>query len=68
MHSRRLLIKSLLQYPVIVVVTVLLGFSGDLFNGVGTVLIVPILLELLGQSTEFADQLPDILQRIIGIF
>ncbi len=68
MHSRELLIKSLLQYPVLVVLTVLLGFSGALFNGIGTVLIVPILLELLGQSTEFAAQLPDILQRIVGLF
>ncbi len=68
MHSRQLLIKSLLQYPVLVVLTVLLGFSGALFNGIGTVLIVPILLEVLGQSTEFAAQLPDILQRIVGLF
>ncbi len=68
MHSRQLLIKSLLQYPVLVVLTVLLGFSGALFNGIGTVLIVPILLELLGQSDELAAQLPDILQRMIGLF
>ncbi len=68
MHSRQLLIKSLLQYPALVVLTVLLEFSGALFNGFSTVLIVPILLELLGQSTELADQLPGILQRFLGIF
>ncbi|MEL6554155.1 MAG: ABC transporter ATP-binding protein [Cyanobacteria bacterium J06621_11] len=68
MHSRQLLSKSLLQYPVLVVLTVLLGFSGALFNGVSTVLLVPILLELLGQSTEFKTQLPDILQSILGWF
>lgn len=68
MHSRQLLSKSLLRYPVLVLLTVLLGFSGALFNGVSTVLIVPILLELLGQSTEFKTQLPDILQSILGWF
>ena len=68
MHSRQLLIKSLLRYPVLVVLTVLLEFSGALFNGFSTVLIVPILLELLGQSTELTDQLPGILQRFLGIF
>ena len=68
MHSRQLLIKSLLQYPVLVVLTIVLGFSGALFNGIGTVLIVPILLELLGQSGELAAQLPDILQRMIRLF
>ncbi len=68
MHSRQLLSKSLLRYPVLVVLTVVLGFSGALFNGVSTVLLVPILLELLGQSTEFADQLPAVLQGILGLF
>lgn len=69
MHPpRQLLIKSLLRYPVLVVLTILLGFSGALFNGISTVLIVPILLELLGQSTEFTAQLPDILQRVVSLF
>ncbi|MGB5915951.1 MAG: ABC transporter ATP-binding protein, partial [Phormidesmis sp.] len=58
----------MLRYPVLVVLTVVLGFSGALFNGVSTVLLVPILLELLGQSTEFADQLPAVLQGILGLF
>ena len=68
MHSRKLLFRSLLQYPVLVLLTILLGFSGALFNGVGTVLIVPILLELLGQSTTLTDQLPPILQQVLGLF
>ncbi|MEL6455856.1 MAG: ABC transporter ATP-binding protein, partial [Cyanobacteria bacterium J06623_5] len=58
----------LLQYPVLVVLTIILGFSGALFNGVSTVLLVPILLELLGQSTTFTDQLPGILQQFLGLF
>ncbi len=68
MHSKQLILKSLFQYPLLVFLTVLLGFSGALFNGVSTVLLVPILLELLGQSTEFADQLPQILQRTLALF
>ncbi|MEO0705466.1 MAG: ABC transporter ATP-binding protein [Cyanobacteria bacterium J06649_5] len=68
MHSRQLLLKSLIKYPVLLALTILLGFSGALFNGVSTVLIVPILLELLGQNTEFAESLPDVLQRLLGLF
>lgn len=68
MYSKQLLLKSLLRYPLLVVLTVALGFSGALFNGVSTVLLVPILLELLGQSTAFADKLPEILQRILSLF
>lgn len=68
MHSRKLLTQSLLRYPLLVTLTIALGFSGALFNGVSTVLLIPILLELLGQSTEFTSQLPPILQRILGLF
>ena len=68
MHSRQLLLKSLIKYPVLLALSFLLGFSGALFNGVSTVLIVPILLELLGQNTEFAESLPDVLQRLLGLF
>ena len=68
MHSRELLIKLLLKHPVLVLLTILMGFSGALFNGVSTVLIVPILLELLGQSSNLVDQLPDILKRFLEFF
>ena len=68
MSSTRLLVKSLLKYPVLLFFTVLLGFSGALFSGVSTLLILPILLELLGQSAELADSLPPILQGLVSVF
>ena len=68
MSSTRLLIQSVLKYPVLLFFTILLGFSGALFNGVSTLLILPILLELLGQSTDYISSLPEILQRLIGVF
>ena len=52
----------------LVLLTILMGFSGALFNGVSTVLIVPILLELLGQSTAVKSQLPGILQQFLVFF
>ncbi|PZO56615.1 MAG: ABC transporter ATP-binding protein, partial [Phormidesmis priestleyi] len=45
-----------------------MGFSGALFNGVSTILIVPILLELLGQSTTLINQLPAILKKFLSAF
>ncbi|MEO0430415.1 MAG: ABC transporter ATP-binding protein [Cyanobacteria bacterium J06656_5] len=68
MSSTRLLIQPLLKYPVLLFFTVLLGFSGALFSGVSTLLILPILLELLGQSTDYVTSLPPILQKALGIF
>lgn len=68
MSSTRLLVRSVLKYPVLLFFTILLGFSGALFNGVSTLLILPILLELLGQSAEYAESLPPILQQFISVF
>ncbi|MBX2865567.1 MAG: ABC transporter ATP-binding protein/permease [Leptolyngbyaceae cyanobacterium MAG.088] len=68
MFSTRLLLQSVLKYPVLLFSTILLGFSGALFNGVSTLLIVPILLELLGQSAQDSDVLPPILKGFISIF
>ncbi|MEO0867163.1 MAG: ABC transporter ATP-binding protein [Cyanobacteria bacterium J06642_11] len=68
MSPTRLLLRSLLNYPVLLFFTVLLGFSGALFNGVSTLLILPILLELLGQASSYADSLPPILQKFLGLF
>ena len=68
MSSTRLLFKSLLRYPVLLFFTVVLGFSGALFSGVSTLLILPILLELLGQSASYTDSLPPILQRFLSVF
>ncbi len=68
MSSTRLLVQSVLKYPILLFFTILLGFSGALFNGVSTLLIVPILLELLGQAAQSKDSFPPILQTIIGVF
>lgn len=68
MSSIRLLVKPLLKYPVLLFFTVVLGFSGALFSGVSTLLILPILLELLGQTADYATSLPPILQRAVGLF
>ncbi|MEM7066730.1 MAG: ABC transporter ATP-binding protein [Cyanobacteria bacterium P01_B01_bin.77] len=68
MSSTRLLTQSLFKYPILLFFTVLLGFSGALFNGVSTLLILPILLELLGQAEEYTGSLPPILQTFVSVF
>nr|MDJ0706691.1 ABC transporter ATP-binding protein [Leptolyngbyaceae cyanobacterium MO_188.B28] len=68
MYSNQLLIRSLLKYPIWVSLTILLGFSGALFNGVSTALIVPILLEFLGQDIQGSSGTPVILQKFLSLF
>jgi ATP-binding cassette, subfamily B, bacterial MsbA len=68
MQSTQLLLRSILKYPWLTFWTVILGFSGGLFNGVGTLLILPILLELLGQGDSFEKSLPPALRVFTDVF
>lgn len=65
--ASNLLSKVLRRYPVRVTTTVLLGLSGGLFNGIGTALIAPIILNLLGIDLDLKSG-PPILQAIMSPF
>ncbi|MEO0756870.1 MAG: ABC transporter ATP-binding protein [Cyanobacteria bacterium J06648_16] len=68
MHSTPLLVRSILRYPLLVVLSIVFGFSGALFNGIGTILIVPVLLELLDQGGEFQRSFPPLLKAFVDLF
>ena len=68
MYSNQLLLSSLLKYPLWVILTILLGFSGALFNGISTALLVPIFLEFLGHNIQAASGTPPILQKFLSLF
>lgn len=58
MSRNRLLLNLAQRYPVQVLWTIVLGFSGALFNGISTALIVPVVLSLLGQDLNLGDAPP----------
>ncbi|MDB9312347.1 ATP-binding cassette domain-containing protein [Spirulina sp. CS-785/01] len=68
MSSNKLLLKFALRHPLLIVITAILGFSGALFNGISTALIVPLLLGFLGQDTEVLKKGPQFLKTIIEFF
>jgi ATP-binding cassette, subfamily B, bacterial MsbA len=55
------------RYPLWITLTVILGFSGGLFNGISTALIAPVILNLLGQNVNLKGG-PPILQAIVSPF
>jgi ATP-binding cassette, subfamily B, bacterial MsbA len=67
MSPNQLLLKYALRYPFWNVITIILGFSGALFNGVSTTLIVPVVLSFLGQDVVLNSG-PPIIRRILGLF
>ncbi|MDZ8188506.1 MAG: ABC transporter ATP-binding protein [Nostoc sp. ChiSLP02] len=67
MSTRKLLLRFAKPYPGLILLTILLGFSGALFNGISTALIVPIVLKIVGQEVDLASA-PPILRSMISPF
>ncbi|MBW4615468.1 MAG: ATP-binding cassette domain-containing protein [Desmonostoc vinosum HA7617-LM4] len=67
MSTRNLLLRFAKPYPGLILLTIILGFSGALFNGVSTALIVPVILKIVGQEVDFSTA-PQILKTMISPF
>lgn len=68
MSPYKLLIKYALRYPLWIFLTIIIGFSSALFNGVSTTLIVPLVLGFLGREDIGIQGGPPIIQRILSFF
>jgi subfamily B ATP-binding cassette protein MsbA len=64
MLRRRFFLTIFKRYPVRSVLTVTLGFSGALFNGISTALIVPVIFSLLGQDMDL-NNAPPLLKALL---
>ncbi|MFQ4140666.1 ATP-binding cassette domain-containing protein [Chlorogloeopsis sp. ULAP02] len=67
MLNKKLLFRFAKPYPGLIFITIILGFSGALFNGVGTALIVPVILKIVGQEVDLSSA-PPILKAIMSPF
>lgn len=67
MSTSKLLIRFAKPYPGWILLTIVLGFSGALFNGISTTLIVPVILRIVGLEVDLASA-PGILKAIISPF
>ncbi|MEH1888722.1 MAG: ATP-binding cassette domain-containing protein [Nostoc sp.] len=67
MSTRKLLRRFAKPYPGLILLTILLGFSGALFNGISTALIVPVVLKIVGQEVDLSSA-PPILKKLISPF
>jgi ATP-binding cassette, subfamily B, bacterial MsbA len=66
MSVDRLLLQYGKKYPFSIFLSIILSFSSALFNGVSTVLLVPIVLALLGKELSFKG-LPNIVQKPLSL-
>ncbi|MBD2015548.1 ABC transporter ATP-binding protein [Microcoleus sp. FACHB-53] len=68
MSSNQLLLRYALRYPGWIVLTIILGSSSALFNGVSTTLIVPLVLGFLGKEDINLNVGPPAIQKILAFF
>ncbi|MDJ0732739.1 MAG: ABC transporter ATP-binding protein [Nostocaceae cyanobacterium] len=67
MSTTKLLLSFAKPYPGWIILTIVLGFSGALFNGVGTTLVVPVILKIVGQEVDLSGA-PPIIKAIMYPF
>lgn len=68
MSPNRLLLNYALRYPGWIALTIILGFSSALFNGVSITLIVPLILGFLGKENINLQGLPPLIHKVLSIF
>lgn len=66
-QQRKLLLELAREFPFKIVASILLGFSGALFSGVNTTLIVPVILQITGQDVT-PKNVPPIIQNLFSPF
>ncbi|WP_414545662.1 ATP-binding cassette domain-containing protein [Nostoc sp. CCY0012] len=67
MSTLNQLVKFTKPYPGRIFLTIVLGFSGALFNGISTAMIVPIVLKIVGQEIDLTNA-PPIIRAIMSPF
>ncbi|AFZ36630.1 Xenobiotic-transporting ATPase [Stanieria cyanosphaera PCC 7437] len=69
MSSRKFILSIAREQPLLIVATVVFSLASAIFNGVGTALIIPILIVFLGEKNtlEFPGQ-PPLLNKFFALF
>jgi subfamily B ATP-binding cassette protein MsbA len=68
MNASRLLSRLCQRSSGLILLSVTLGFSGALFNGIGITLIIPLILSFLGLDIIGPGNLPPILNSLFSLF
>lgn len=68
MSAKQLILSLSKRHFHWMVLSVVLGFSGALFNGIGTALVIPLVLRLLGQDIATKGNFPPLLKSAFSVF
>jgi ATP-binding cassette, subfamily B, bacterial MsbA len=65
MKPNKLIVQFASRYPKLIGLTVILGLSGAIFNGISTALIIPVIFGFLGQDIGMKG-MPPIIQQMLS--
>ena len=68
MTYRQLLLRYAARHPFLIIISVIFSSSSALFNGISTTLLVPIILEILGEGTLNLEEGPPLLKKLLSLF
>ncbi|NEP59426.1 MAG: ABC transporter ATP-binding protein [Symploca sp. SIO2G7] len=68
MSPNKLLLSYALRYPAWITLTVILGFSSAIFNGISVTLIVPLVIGFLSRDSLDLEAGPPLIRNILSFF
>ncbi|MEG3439804.1 ATP-binding cassette domain-containing protein [Pannus brasiliensis CCIBt3594] len=68
MNPNQILLKYTLKHWTLIATSVVLGFVSTIFNGVGTVLIIPLLIAFINPKNTVLNNAPPLIRKIFAIF
>ncbi|NER24387.1 MAG: ABC transporter ATP-binding protein [Symploca sp. SIO1C2] len=68
MSPNKLLLSYASRYPVWIVLTIILGFSSAIFNGISVTLIVPLVIGFLSKDSLDLDAGPPLIRNMLSFF
>jgi subfamily B ATP-binding cassette protein MsbA len=68
MTPKKFLLQYTIKHWILVVSTIILGFVSTVFNGVGTILVIPLLVAFINPSNKLLNNAPHVIKKILAIF
>ncbi|MFM7877178.1 MAG: ABC transporter ATP-binding protein, partial [Microcystis panniformis] len=68
MNPNQILLKYTLKHWILVVSSIVIGFVSTIFNGVGTVLVIPLLISFINPKNDILKNAPHIIKNLLSVF
>jgi subfamily B ATP-binding cassette protein MsbA len=68
MNPNQILLKYTLKHWILVVSSIIIGFVSTIFNGVGAILVIPLLIYFINPENDILKNAPHIIKKLLSVF